>query len=262
MKGDLIRRPPVVIWLAVVLTAFFTVGALALPQTMSGSPDYRGVAAITRPSPLFLQDARKRLELVESQHGGTLPIGRVVLTGSSTIERWKTYSDDLVEWPTANVGIGGSTLMQHAGSTRDLIRPLRPGALVVYVGVNDLIVPWKPDVFDPYVGQGVQLVRIAKAYFAGLREAAPGAHIYFIGMIESPQKRPVLNDLRLFNNRIRELAEIDDTLTFIDVNYALAGSDGLPSAEYFVKDGLHLNKAGYEILAEQVRQALRDGPNP
>lgn len=261
MKGDLTGRTPSVLWLAIIVGVYLLVVALAPPHPVVEAPTHTGVAVISRPSPLFLEDVRNRLELAEAAHGGTLPIGRVVLTGSSTIERWRTYTDDLLEWPTTNVGIGGSTLVQHAGSTRNLIRPLRPGAVVAYVGVNDLGVPRKRGVFDSDVGQGVQLVRIAKAYFAELREAAPGAHIYFIGMIESPLKRPVLNDLRLFNNRIRDLAKIDDTITFIDVNYALAGDDGLPSAEYF-SDGLHLNKAGYEIFAEQVRQALRAGPNP
>lgn len=261
MSENTFRRSPLAVWAAVAAGMLLLAGVLAMSRVGAVASPYRGVAVIQRASPFFLQSVSNRLENVASEHGGRLPPGRVVLTGSSTIERWTSSADDLVEWPTVNVGIGGSTLMQHASATGELIRPLRPGALVVYVGVNDLVVPRRPKPFDPTAGQGAALVRTAKAYFAGLSLDAPEAHIYYIGMIESPRKRPVLNDLRLFNTRVRELAERSDRITYIDVNHALAGEDGLPSPDYFV-DGLHLNADGYRILARQVRDALRAGPNP
>ena len=186
MSENTFRRSPLAVWAAVAAGMLLLAGVLAMSRVGAVASPYRGVAVIQRASPFFLQSVSNRLENVASEHGGRLPPGRVVLTGSSTIERWTSSADDLVEWPTVNVGIGGSTLMQHASATGELIRPLRPGALVVYVGVNDLVVPRRPKPFDPTAGQGAALVR-TPGILSRVEPGRPRGHIYYIGMIESPR---------------------------------------------------------------------------
>lgn len=259
MKREWGRSVRLGVWVSTILAAVLIAWVLVMPGAAQGRPSNGEPADIPRPSIFFFRDVSKRLDKAKADNRGVLPLGRVVLTGSSTIAGWKTSANDLVDWPTVNVGISGTTIMQHAGSTQELIEPLRPGALIVYVGVNDLSAPRRPAAFDPQRGQGAQLVKTAESYFTRLGKAAPGAHIYYISMIESPRKRPVLNDLRRANAGIRALAEADPDVSFIEVNSALSGPDGLPEAKYFA-DGLHLNEDGYKILTEQVRAALWERP--
>lgn len=259
MRSDLGRLGRVWGWMAAILGAALVLGVLAMPRTAIGSPAPGYPVEVPEPSLFFRHRIETALNQVRDANGGVLPQGRVVLTGSSTIAGWKTSADDLVDWPTVNVGLAGSTMLEHAGATEELIGPLRPGALVVYVGVNDLVVPRRPTAFDPQQGQGARLTKTAAVYFSSLKRSAPGAHIYYIGMIESPRKRPVLNDLRRANAGIRALAQSDGRLTFIDVNSALSGPSGLPDERFFA-DGLHLNADGYRILTDQVRAALWAGP--
>ena len=49
----------------------------------------------------------------------------------------------------------------------------------------------------------------------------------------------------------------DPRLTYIDVNRHMLGPDGLPKADIFVDDRLHMNEKGYAIWREVVGPVLK-----
>jgi lysophospholipase L1-like esterase len=49
------------------------------------------------------------------------------------------------------------------------------------------------------------------------------------------------------NGLIEAYCKKDDRRLFIDVGPAMLGEDGKPKPELFVKDGLHMTSAGYEV---------------
>jgi lysophospholipase L1-like esterase len=59
------------------------------------------------------------------------------------------------------------------------------------------------------------------------------------------------------NRRIRALIQVDGNAEFIDIAEAmLAGTDGPPADDLFVKDGLHLSKKGYALWNDAIRGSL------
>ena len=63
----------------------------------------------------------------------------VVLAGSSSMENWSTSTEDMDPVTTKNVGIGGSSSVHWLTLADRLIIPYTPRAVVLYVGINDII---------------------------------------------------------------------------------------------------------------------------
>jgi lysophospholipase L1-like esterase len=50
-------------------------------------------------------------------------------------------------------------------------------------------------------------------------------------------------------------------LTFLDVDHAMRGPDGLPRKDLFVEDQLHLSKEGYALWNKLLRPLLIPEPS-
>ena len=69
----------------------------------------------------------------------------IVFYGSSSIRRWKTLSQDFVGYPVVNCGFGGSRLSDCVRYVSRLVLRLKPVAVVMYAGDNDLAQGALPD---------------------------------------------------------------------------------------------------------------------
>ena len=62
----------------------------------------------------------------------------IIFYGSSSISRWKTLSEDFFGYPVVNCGFGGSRLSNCLRYVSRLVLRLKPAAVVLYAGDNDL----------------------------------------------------------------------------------------------------------------------------
>ncbi len=62
---------------------------------------------------------------------------------------------------------------------------------------------------------------------------------------------------RKLNDLIKEYIDSHTNLDYIDTFDAMLGADGKPRDEFFLKDRLHCNAAGYKVWAEIVRPHLK-----
>jgi len=62
--------------------------------------------------------------------------------------------------------------------------------------------------------------------------------------------------MRKANRLIPQHTETDPRLVFVDIDTPMIGPDGRPKAEWFRKDGLHLNAAGYQLWTEVLMPHL------
>ena len=69
----------------------------------------------------------------------------IIFYGSSSIRRWKTLSQDFVGYPVVNCGFGGSRLSDCVRYVSRLVLRLKPAAVVLYAGDNDLAQGALPD---------------------------------------------------------------------------------------------------------------------
>jgi len=178
---------------------------------------------------------------------------KVVLGGSSSMENWSDSGEVMNPVTTKNVGIGGSASYQWTESLADrLIIPYNPRAVVLYVGINDIINYGKKGDTTAY-----NLIDL----FEHIHERLPDATIHFILINHVPgYYKTYKNAIDTANNRVIEYAEEEghEYLNIIDAGTVLekeAGSHDYSEA-YFLTDGLHMSQAGYILWGAEVKKAV------
>jgi lysophospholipase L1-like esterase len=159
-----------------------------------------------------------------------------VFYGSSSIRLWDTLADDLAP-AVLNLGFGGSTLEACDFYFSRLVPPVRPRSLLLYAGDNDL-------------GDG-RTVEQTLASFISLADkvaaSLPAIPFGFISVKPSPARYPIIDRTRSFNELVRREIESRPAGYYVDVFSPMLNAAGKPSPQYFLEDGLHLNREGYRL---------------
>ena len=177
------------------------------------------------------------------------PREAVLFVGSSSIVGWK-LGEFFAGLPAINRGFGGSEISDALHFIDRIVLPYRPRAIVFYAGENDIAAGESPE----------QVARDFETFVRRVRAALPQTRIVFIGLKPSPSRWKLIEQFRETNRLIRAFVESQRDMIFIDVERAMLDAHGQPRAELFVKDMLHMNRAGYEIWTELVRPHLDPAP--
>ena len=188
---------------------------------------------------------------------------KVVLAGSSSMEMWSTSTEDMDPVTTINVGIGGTTSDQWADHlAARLIIPYNPRAVVLYVGINDIINNGK---------NASDTITDLKRLFTNIHNALPETTIHFILINHVPgyysaSRTATQRDygytqaIDATNDAITEYAAGLDYLNIIDAGTCLELDDGAEKSSYFGgyfrNDGLHMSVAGYTLWGAEVKKAV------
>jgi lysophospholipase L1-like esterase len=171
--------------------------------------------------------------------------GGVVFAGSSSIRLWdvkKSFPD----LDAANVGFGGSEVRDSTHFAGRIITPLKPRAVVVYAGDNDLNSGRTPE----------QVAADFKAFVESVRKEVPGCRVLFVAVKPSPKRWAQFEKQTKANALVRDYCMSTSGLTFVDVVPLMLGPDRKPVPELYAKDELHLSPAGYEKWTAAVKAAL------
>ena len=193
------------------------------------------------------------------------PTGRVVLFGDSDIARWRDAEDEpsLRELAggagVARVGVDGATMKDVAAFAPALVRDYEPAAVVVCAGENDLAGGGAP--LDVLVGFR-RTVGACRAADAARAAAIPVA---FLSTKLEPSTAAELGGAYGEANRlVREWAESQEQVAYIDTFARFCDGEGRPDPRYFAEDGLHLSREGYrawvDLVAVGVRALIPDPP--
>jgi lysophospholipase L1-like esterase len=172
--------------------------------------------------------------------------GAVFFAGSSSVRLWDLKKSFPGE-PHVNVGFGGSVIADSAHFAPRLITPHRPKAVVLYAGDNDIAAGRTPE----------QVLADFKAFCAAVWEDVPGCRVLFVSIKPSVLRWKQFETQTKANALVRDFCKTDDRLRFVDIVPLMLGPDGMPRPELFVKDGLHLSPAGYEVWTAAVKAALK-----
>ena len=170
------------------------------------------------------------------------PEGAVVFLGNSIIEGLDTSA---VAPDTLNLGIGGDTSRGLLGRLDRYSSLASARAIVLEIGINDLV-----------HGDGGEVIANYRRILAQLPKQP---RIYLLGLLPIEEKAFVAAHGNLATNA--EIARIDVAARELCQrrgNCVLLqpfGAGGLPP-EYHTGDGLHLNAAGYAALATAIKAAL------
>lgn len=174
------------------------------------------------------------------------PRDAVLFIGSSTIRIWKSLPKDFPELTVINRGFGGSQIDDSTRYADRIAIPYHPSRIVMYAGDNDLAAGKSPD----------QVLEEFQAFVAKIRLALPDEPITFISIKPSIARWKIIDKIKKANSLIKQYAEGEKNIDFVDIFPALLGSDGKPQPELFRADGLHMSAKGYAIVVSILKPRL------
>ena len=128
-----------------------------------------------------------------------------------------------------------------------MVLPYSPKAVVYYVGVNDIINSNKNGTTT-----GENLVKL----FDKTHQYLPHTQIFYVLINKLPGFPNQQKNFDVANGYALDYADTHDYLICIDAGKGLLKETGLPSAAYFISDGLHMSKYGYVIWGKAVKDAV------
>jgi len=178
---------------------------------------------------------------------------RVVFFGDSITDIWK-LNESFPGKPYINRGIGGQTTSQMLVRFRQDVMDLRPKAVVILAGTNDIAGNTGPIANQDIEANLASMAELAGAH--GIRMIVssilpvnnymPGPHDFF-------EQRPLERILAL-NSWLRDYCT-KNHLTYLDYFSAMVDSKGLLQRD-LANDGLHPNKTGFAVMAPLAEKAI------
>ena len=160
--------------------------------------------------------------------------------GASSIRLWTTLAEDLPEYRVINRGFGGAQTTDVIHYMDRVLLPYAPAVIVFYPGADNT----------------ETVLADFKDFVTNVRSMLPATHIVFMSLLAKPANPGSAERVREANRRVKEFADTQPGLSFIDVFSEMVGPDGHPKTEYFVEDGLHTSHRGYALWAKLIREHL------
>jgi lysophospholipase L1-like esterase len=193
---------------------------------------------------LWYEDDIKRLEKLRAdltQEPETL------FYGSSSIRMWTDLAIDFPDLHTVNLGFGGSTLAACAWFFDRVMAPYHPKRLVVYAGDNDLSDGRHPE--EVFLFFQELTARVTRRFGA--------LPCYFMSPKPSISRWNIVGQYSRTNELIAaEIKNNHPNWHWVDIFNAMLTADGRPNPEYYLPDGLHLTKKGYDIWKNSIQNAF------
>ncbi len=178
----------------------------------------------------------------------------VCLAGSSTFEGFPR--DLLPDYRVYNRGIASDHLgIYERGLSKRLeasVFDMDPDCVIINMGANDIGDRHRNDTGEPTEERmAEEFQRIINT----IRERQPGARLYITNCSPTGGRFAHLNEsIVSWNQWLEEFAEGKE-LKLIDIHTPVVAENGQLTPS-LTRDGLHLNREGYEIWARLIRQAL------
>lgn len=186
----------------------------------------------------------------ERLRAGPAAARRVVFMGDSITQFWGIDDPALFSDGVVNRGISGQTTPQMLLRFQADVVALKPAAVHIMAGTNDLAGNTGPNSAEDYRNNIRAMVTLAKANGIKviLASIPPAA-----GFAWKPALKPTPLIAEL-NAWLKSYAEAEGQ-AFLDYHTALATPEGALRPD-LTFDGVHPNHAGYQVMAPLARKAL------
>lgn len=174
--------------------------------------------------------------------------GQNLFVGSSSVRMWK-LKESFPEHACINRGFGGSQLKDVVQFVDRLVIPYAPKVVVLYAGDNDLAAKRTPeDVHADY-----------RKFVDRVREKLPQTKIVWVAIKPSIKRWEIREKGQAANAAIKADIEKGRGDVYVDIWQPMLGDDGMPRAELYLADGLHLTPDGYAVWNKLVAPHLDSG---
>ena len=170
------------------------------------------------------------------------PDSATLFTGSSTIRRWYSLSEDMYPLEVINRGFGGSVMKELNQIMDRIVVPYRPVRIIVYEGDNDIARGTHPADF----------LADCKEFIHLCQQQLPGTEIIFLSIKPSPSRMRHWHKMDKANRMLAELCRRHDNVRFVDISTPMFARPGILKNDIYAEDRLHLNEKGYGLIKEAV----------
>lgn len=178
---------------------------------------------------------------------------RIVFIGDSITEFWRVLNPEyFAAKPYINRGISGQTTPQILIRFRADVIALKPAAVVILAGINDIAGNTGPSTLEMIANNIFSMAELAKANQIKviLCTVLPAYDFSW-----KPNQNPAEKVVAL-NKMIKKYADANGIL-YLDYFSAMADEhNGLKTA--YSEDGVHPNKLGYQIMAPLAEKAITE----
>lgn len=177
---------------------------------------------------------------------------RVVFMGDSITDNWgRKYGKFFPGKPYINRGIGGQTTPQMLIRFRPDVLALKPKAVVILAGTNDIAGNTGPMTLEAIEDNLMSMADLARA--SGIRVVLSSVMPVCDYIKPQTERRPPEKILAL-NAWIKDYAA-KNGFVYLDYYPAMIDDKQMLKRE-LTEDGLHPNDAGYELIAPLAEQAI------
>ncbi len=180
---------------------------------------------------------KDEINAFDKLNGDSPSQGGILFTGSSSIKFWKDPAKDFNNPQILNRGFGGSQIIDLIENFDQVILKYHPKKIVIYSGDNDV-----------QVGKSAEIVFGDFCTLYGMIKAKlPDANVYYIAIKPSLNRWSKVLEMKKANTMINEYLNTKSNGTFVDIFSPMIGTEGKPCKKWFVEDGLHMTKEGYQL---------------
>ncbi|WP_281297192.1 SGNH/GDSL hydrolase family protein [Flavobacterium limnophilum] len=178
---------------------------------------------------------------------------RIVFMGDSITEFWSALCPEFfVGKPYINRGISGQTTPQILIRFRADVIDLQPSIVVLLAGANDIAGNTGPSTLEMILNNIISMAELAKANNIKMILCS------LLPAYDFPWKTGSFpaEKIETFNTMLKKYADENEIL-YLDYYSAMVDErKGLKAA--YADDGVHPNKAGYEVMAPIVEKAINE----
>jgi lysophospholipase L1-like esterase len=231
------------------------------PQSTSPNPVLPVVTPLETPQEIAAMEAKladwPQLGRYRAENTALAPVAaaeqRVVFYGDSITDSWGRRPDTgefFQDKPYVNRGISGQTTPQMVVRFRQDVIDLRPAAVVILAGTNDIAGntgPMTPQMTEDNFRSMIDLAKAngIRVIVASILPVAD--YPWKTGLAPAPK-------IRTLNDWLKGYC-VNHSLTYLDYYSAMVGQDGgmKPGISF---DGVHPNAQGYAIMAPLAQAAI------
>ena len=178
---------------------------------------------------------------------------RIVFMGNSITEEWKRFQPEFFsDNKYINRGISGQTTPQMLIRFRPDVIDLRPTAVVILAGINDIAENTGPSTVKMIAGNIISMAELAESN--GIKviisSILPASGFSWRPIHDPPPKILAINTI------IKNYAE-KNGMTYLDYYSSMVNDQEGLKKEYGL-DEVHPNKKGYEIMSILVEKAITE----
>jgi len=176
---------------------------------------------------------------------------RIVFMGDSITEFWSVINPEFFAGkPYVNRGISGQTTPQMLIRFRPDVIALKPSLVIIMAGINDIAGNTGPSTLEMITNNIFSMAELAKANHIKviLCSVLPAFDFPWASGLQPAEKVVALNKM------IQKYADANGIL-YLDYYSAMVNEQKGLKATYS-EDGVHPNKAGYEVMNPLVEKAI------